>query len=185
MLVFLSWVFQNYFATQATEQRLRLERSQLAIDLQQSRMEQWHILYLQEKSKQEPDANTLTAASFKTLQSYLNVAAWSSVRLRENPADENADVQEKYKVHERLVTLYKSGNLEALEDDLRTVIALESQLRISDIFSDEFRKRYARVEEREKRLTWLFVFTYALGSVMIGADFMLKLRRDLTSPDRP
>ncbi|PZR84980.1 MAG: hypothetical protein DLM68_11630 [Hyphomicrobiales bacterium] len=55
---------------------------------------------------------------------------------------------------------------------------IESQLGLSDRFAAQFKKRYAKVSEDEKRFTLLFISTYLLGSVMIGTDFMLKHRRE-------
>jgi len=169
-------MLQNKYTGEATADRLRLERSQLTIDLQQMRMEQWQIAYMQEKAKQQPNSAVLLAAAFKALQAKANLAAWSSARVSEEQSDAAAAIQGIQPVRLGLAKLFKEGNLQALEDDLHSSAALDSELGITELFTEKFKERYARISEREDRLTWFFVLTYILGSMMIGADFVLKSR---------
>ena len=50
VLIFVSWILQNHSTSAATQERIRLQNSQMIIDLEQTRMEQWQILYLTEKA---------------------------------------------------------------------------------------------------------------------------------------
>ena len=183
ILIFVSWVFENKYANEATEERLRLERSQMAIDLQQIRMEQWQILYLQEKSKPDPDQKIVMAAAFKALQSYANLVSWSFARVRDAQSEAARDIQDKNQVQDNLIRRYKAGDVAALEEDLKNVATIESQLGIAKKLSEKFNEKYAKVTARKERITWIFLAAYVLGSVMVGVDFMLKLGQQVTKPE--
>jgi hypothetical protein len=174
--MFLSWILQYHFAAEATGARLYLERSQLSIDLQQIRMEQWHILYLQEKAKPTPDQQVLLASAFKSLQAYLNLAAWSSARVREDDVSAAKDIDEKNAVQVNLIALYKAGDLNALEKDLRTTGLIESRFDLANIWGAAFHKKLYEVKCRENRYTMLFVSTFALGGLVAAWDFMSRIR---------
>ncbi|MBA7657099.1 hypothetical protein ES703_65030 [subsurface metagenome] len=75
ILVFASWILQNRFTADVMQERTRLQNSQTVIDLEQLRMEQWQIMYLTEKRKQNPDPEILLPSVFKALQAYLNLSA--------------------------------------------------------------------------------------------------------------
>ena len=178
ILIFLSWIYQNQLLSNATEERIKLENTQTAIDLQEVRMEMWHKAYVDEKTKQNPDTQILLNTTFKTLQSYLNILAWSSVRIKDNEFDKRNAIEEKYLAQETLTKWYQNKDLKALETDLGTVIKRENETRFQKQLTEEYGKRLVKIDEKEKRYTRLFIFLYVFGSMLIGLEFMLKLNKD-------
>jgi hypothetical protein len=171
ILIFVSWVFQYKYASEATEERLRLERTQTAIDLQQLRLDQWNILYLQEMSKKDADQKVILAATFKQLQSSLNLTAWSSARV-DDPAQAAQDIAEKKQAEARLMELYKAGNFQALDSDLKKSVTIENEFNLTETLNNAFSRKYSQLVADERLKTWIFLATFILGSVMIGVDFM-------------
>jgi hypothetical protein len=180
--MFASWILQNEFAAQSTEERLHLESTQLTIDVAQLRMEQWRILYMQEKAKASPDTKILLAAAFKTLQAELNLAAWSSARVREDESESEKDIQDKNEVQKKLTERYKSRDLEALETDLRESTAIENQFNLPDIWTESFGTKLARARQLEHTYTILFISTFALGSFVAAWDFIRRIRQAADPP---
>ncbi|MDE5421345.1 hypothetical protein L3073_03920 [Ancylomarina sp. DW003] len=178
ILIFLSWVYQNQLLSTATEERIKLENTQISIDLQEIRMEMWHKAYVEEKTKQNPDTQILLNTSFKTLQSYLNIIAWSSIRTRNDELDKQKDIKGKYLTLDTLTKWYQSKNLKALETDLGTVIKRENELRFEDQFANKYGKKLVEIDLTVKLYTRLFIILFAIGSILIGLDFMLKLNKD-------
>lgn len=131
---------------------------------------------MEEKAKSQPDSKVLLAATFKALQADANLAAWSAARVRDENDDAKLDVQAIAHVRDSLTKLYKEGNLTALEADLNTVVQLDDKLGMADFLTDKFKERYAKVSEKERSLTLLFILTYVLGSIMVGVDFVLQGR---------
>ncbi len=177
ILIFLSWFYQNQLLSSATEKKIKLENTQISIDLQEIRMEMWHKAYIEEVTKQKPDTQTLLNASFKTLQSFLNIMAWSSVRLRSNELDKQNDIKEKHLTQDNLTKWYQSKNLNALETDLGTAIKRVNELGIDDKFAMEYGRKLAEIDLNVKLYSRLYIFLYVIGSILVGLDFMLKNRR--------
>ena len=175
ILIFLSWVFQNKLANDATAERLRLERAQLAIDLQQMRMNLWEIAYLQEKSKDRPNNDVLLAAAFKALQSRLNLFAWSFAAIRDDEASISRDITEKNFIQENLIERFKQRNLQQLENDLSESAKIEDKHRLASTLHTKFTKKYEEIAAKEDKYTLMFILTYIIGSVMVAIDFSLKL----------
>lgn len=173
-LIFLSWVFQNKTVADATGKRLYLERSQLAIDLQQMRMEHWNAIYLQEKSKPQPSDKIVRVAALKTLQSYGNIVAWSSARLQTNPLKAESDIAEKNAVQRAMET----STTAEIEADLTKSFQLENELHIAGEFASRFNAAYTDVTSTENMFTLLFLATYILGSILVGFEFMFKIQHD-------
>ena len=187
--MFVSWIFQNQFAAGFTEERLALERTQPTIDLAQLRMEQWEILYLQEKAKPNPDRNILLTAAFKTLQARLNLEAGSSARRRKAESEAAKDISEKNEVQESLAERYKSGDLEWLEKDLQQSAAISNEFNLGGIENEDFGEKLARARQLEHWFTVLFVSTFALGSFAAAWDYVRRIRRAIvvaaTEPKQP
>jgi hypothetical protein len=177
VLMFCSWICQNQFAAQFSEERQRLERTQLSIDLAQLRMEQWQVVYMQEKAKSNPDSKILLAASFKALQAHLNAVAWSSAGGREDEAQAAQDIYSKNVVQGKLAERYKHGELEALEKDLNESAAIENQLDVVGNLTEDFVKKFARTRQLENWCTTLFIIMFALGSFVAALDFVRRRRR--------
>lgn len=177
-LIFLSWVYQNQLLSTATEEKIKLENTQISIDLQEIRMEMWHKAYVEEKTKQKPDTQILLNASFKTLQSYLNIIAWSSVRVRNNELNKQKDIKGKYLALESITNWYQSKNLKALETDLGTAIKRENELRFENLISNKYGKKLAEIDLNLKLYTRLFIILYVIGSILVGLEFMLKLNKN-------
>jgi len=177
ILIFLSWFYQNQLLSSATEDKIRLENTQISIDLQEIRMEMWHNAYVEEKTKQKPDTQILLNTSFKTLQSFLNIIAWSSVRLRDNELDKQSDIKGKYLTQNNLTKWYQNKNLNSLETDLATAIKRVNELGIEDNFSIEYGRKLAEIDANVKLYSRLYIFLYVIGSVLLGFEFMLKNRR--------
>jgi len=126
---------------------------------------------MQEKSKKDPDQKVILAAAFKQLQCLLNLTAWSSARV-DDPAQAARDISEKNQVEARLMDLYKTGNLQALESDLQKSVTVDNELNLVEKFNDAFNRKYDQLVADERIKTRIFLAAFVLGSVMIGMDFM-------------
>lgn len=180
IVMFLSWILQSQFASNAAAERMRLDRSQLSIDLQQMRMESWQAIYMQEKAKAEPNKSILLASAYKTLQSQLNLAAWASARIREKESDAGSDISQKNAVQAALAKMYRDQDLAALEDDLRKSANVLNQLNVIENFNSKFEERMTDVRRQEQWFTLLFSGLYVLGTFMLGVQFLLKFRAERT-----
>jgi hypothetical protein len=173
ILMSLSWVFQYKFATDANAERSQLEQSQTIVDISELRMDQWEILYLQEKSKKDPDQTILLVAAFKELQSLYNLMSDASARVRSDDAQIANDIAVKNQAQVEIADLYAAGNLVALESYLQKSATVANYT--GPKFNNAFSHKYFEVLEHEQRMTWTFLTLFILGSLLIGVDYV---RRD-------
>lgn len=75
-LILISFVAQNGLLPIYVDEARRLERSQLAIGIEQARRDMWHAVYLREKEK-KPLSFAGGVAAVNTLQANKTILAWS------------------------------------------------------------------------------------------------------------
>jgi hypothetical protein len=166
----LSWVFQYKFATDANAERSQLEQSKTNVDIAELRMDQWEILYLQEKHKKDPDQTILLLAAFKELQSLYNLMSEASVRVRSDDVQVAKDISVKNQAQSEIADLYAAGNLVALESYLRESATVANY--VGHKFNNAFSNKYSEVLQHEQRMTWTFLTLFILGSLLIGVDYV-------------
>src|SRR5215210_1128320 len=80
-LIFASRIRQNYFKSNWTTERNRLERSQLVLDIEQGRANLWELALSQELNKEKPDEDVLLLTARQVIETEMLLSSWSEGRL--------------------------------------------------------------------------------------------------------
>ena len=175
ILFFASWILQNRFASRWTEQRLHLERGQLVIDVQEVRMEQWQIPFLQERYKREPDKRLLAASALKLIQSLSNLNYWSAARVATGPTAEKL-IGEKNALQDKALELYRDGQVDALVKLYESSTVISNRMQIPEVTTQAFGDRLREVNRNEDWYNVTFFITYCIGTLMIGWEWVRNRR---------
>ena len=184
VLLFVSWVAQNYQQSTWADERQRLMRSQSVLDVGEVRMEHWLALFMAEKAKVIPDRKLLGAYGYKLLQSDRNLAAWGAVRLEKDGAAVSRIFQKR---DDLLGVAYRLYQEEKTEDLVRLVEqTLDATIKAGVVERDtqRFFDAVDVVNQQEEFWNRTFLLSYVLGALLIGVAYLLDWRRATGPPNQ-
>ncbi len=93
LLIFASWLTQNWLKVHWEGEKAKLERSQLAVDIEQNRMDEWTNTLWQELHREKPSKEVLGLSAQKIIETSSNLSAWIRGRLMDDPVAYSAIIQ--------------------------------------------------------------------------------------------
>lgn len=177
VLLFAAFVAQNYYKAVWSEEKARLARSQLAIDVAEVRMEHWLAILLAEQRKPSPDPEILKAVTFKFIVAFSNLEAWAAVRTMEDAMASEMVLSSKNKYHEQARNLWKASDLDGLTRLANKLIAVARNVEQSVDLNARFLKLYDQVRRDEAFWDKVYLLAYVIGSLLLGVAYLLHRTR--------
>lgn len=178
-ILFVAFLAQNVYSTQWASERARLERSQLVIDLEQTRRDYWLVLYESETSKAEANQRVLGLALENLLEANGNLLVWSSGRTMSSGTDYQQALDARNRTRTEAQQLRQSGDIQGLSAlAARTSIATAIQMPLTD---QRFFAAVDKVEERQKRWTQVFIWSYVCASLLFAGAYLRERWRESES----
>ena len=168
-----SFISQNYYKSRWSDERARLARSQLVVDVAEVRMEHWQTLLRSEQSRPAPDQELLKLAALKYIESLGNLEAWAAVKTMQDVRAANLMLGVKNAITKRAQDVYRRG-------DLRELIRLANQLgaSVKDLdekfdLNERFKTLVDAVNAEEAWWDRMYMSAYIVGSIIVGTAFLL------------
>ena len=95
LMIFASWLTQNWLKVHWEGEKAKLERSQLAVDIEQNRTDEWTNTLWQELHKEKPSKEVLGLSALKIIETSSNLSAWIRGRLMDDPVAYSRIIQNK------------------------------------------------------------------------------------------
>ena len=170
VLIFASWISQNYFKTQWSEQKSELDRFQTAILISEMMATQWELFYLQEASKNSPENSFVGLAAIKHIEANLFLPAW----LEKSIVKDEAEYQRKLAILDRIDELSKNLYKEKKFKELMHLSdeAKEKANELQTDLSKTYHARLKQVVEQEKFWSYTFLIAYVVGSFLLGFGYL-------------
>lgn len=110
LLIFASWLTQNWLKAHWENEKSKLERSQLAVDIEQNRMDEWTNALWQELHKEKPSKEVLGLSALKIIETSSNLSAWIRGRLMDDPAAYRDTIQKKKQLQSDARAMFEKGD---------------------------------------------------------------------------
>lgn len=173
-LIFLSFIAQNALLPVYVDEARRLERSQLAISLEQARRDMWHSVYLTEKA-QKPLSSAGAVALVSFLEANKTILAWSFGRTSDDAGAYEGKLQSRERTVQQARVLLASGKLEELE-----ALALASGIETAVVLPEDDQRFFDAITSArrgEKMWNIIFLITYTAGALLVGGDALIQRRK--------
>lgn len=168
-LIFFSWVAQNKFKSDWTDEKNYLQQVQMFISVEDGRMNQWWIAYEQEPVNPSQNEGRLALYALKLLQAQTNLIAWGDARLANNDQVKNDIIEAKNAAQKRAIQEYESKNYKAIFKALGSVVKFSNEHTDSQIV--EAGRKLNKVRAEEKKWDTIFIALYIIGSCLLAIQF--------------
>jgi len=112
-VLFLSWLFQNYFETNRRDELDYLNQAQLLISVEEGHLSQWSAVLLVEQAKDTPNENIVRSAALKAAQHQLNMLTWAEARVTDPEVHETI-LNNKALIQKAIIMAYEQPNTAGL-----------------------------------------------------------------------
>ena len=165
LILFASWVSQNYFSASRVDELAYLDRAQILISIEEGHFSQWLGIFLVEESKNSPSDEVLRHSAFKAAQHQLNIISWATARVTD-PATHDNLLIEKRELAKKLVSAYSSGNSVEVIKWLSTLTSAANSEgpKLMAAFEDRYNGIRRESEQWNKR----FLILYLVGSAFVS-----------------
>jgi hypothetical protein len=172
VLIFVSWILQNHYSRKWSGEVQDLINRQLTLDVQQLRMEMWNAAFIFESSRMPVNKEALGVAAFKMVQAMANMSAWSADRFADSESRLESIYNAKARLKKRAEGFLKDRAYDSLITVMHAMIDADNSLQLSNIESQAAVLLRNKIEKKTIIANVFFVLTYALGSVLIGYQWM-------------
>ncbi|SRR6266446_3904426 len=171
ILIFVSWVLQNYFQQESQAKIRHLELSQQLIMMEELNQNQWLTLYTTERLSQSPRTEIINVSALQSYLHALNLLTWSAGRLEEDAEKASELIQKKRDLTSRAQQLFIENNTSELTASLNSIVQMGNAL--GPTLIDNANQAFQTARERETHVSRLFLLSYILGSGAIAIGFSL------------
>ena len=177
LLIFASWLTQNWLKVRWENEKARLERSQLAVDIEQTRMDEWTNTLWQELHKEKPSREVLGLSALKIIETSSNLSAWIRGRLMDDPASYADVIQKKKALQSNARVMFEKGDYENVVKASQYLQLLMKD--VDDEAMEHFGYRVSEVNRSQQSYDSIFLFAYIVGSALLAFEYVRKkLRHD-------
>ena len=177
IIIFLSWITQNYIKDKFHSEVLRIERNKLGISLNEVNKNLYQIFLNEEESRIKADSNYMDnrILAYSAYDSYANMLEYLGVTLATDDADslkindsifkENLDNLKKWSNEERIDLLQRfAQDLSKWEKDngMNTVWTYQDKL--------------ATIRSNEDLAGKIYLVLYCIGALCLGYAFIIDYR---------
>lgn len=165
VLLFGSWIAQNYYGAAKGDELAYLNQAQLLISVEEGHFSVWLSTLLIEQQKDKPSSKILKDAALKAAQHQLNILTWATARVTD-PGTHQDLLTEKRQLQERIAQAYKQeqpGEIIAWLNAL--VTTAESR---GPALVEAFAARYARSRDEKESWNTRFLILYILGTLLVA-----------------
>lgn len=172
LMIFCSWLADNHFGSRWVDDRIRLDRSQLAIDVQEVREEHWRAVYLDEVSKEHPSRTRLGEAGMRYIEANQNLSVWGALRVADDPAEAESFKRRRDSLRVISRMFVAQGRLDSLAALIDRITMEGNRNQESVVMTQMF---FAKVNEvTAKRDLWrdIFFWSFVAGSVLLAIGWV-------------
>ena len=180
VVLFTSWLSQNYFEAERQGELTYLNQAQLLISIEEGHFSRWFGLLLVEQAKSPPNQEVLRDASLKAAQHQLNILTWATARVTD-PATHARLLEDKNKLQEKLRAAHEKADTKALSALLNTMTAAADKH--GPVLIEAFTKRYNEARNAQSFWRKVFLVSYVGGLLLTGFGAFLAWQRGLKASE--
>jgi hypothetical protein len=173
-LLFVAFIAQNAIMPLWTDEVRRLERSQLAIDIETARRDLWVVAFA-DASRTKADPELVATFLVRVLEANKRLLSWSAGRIAQSAEEYSKILADRDITIERARQLAKSRDPSALLP-MAARAAKDTEV-LLPLHDEKFFEAVDDARSRETRWYWTFVGMYVVGSALVGFDFVRERRR--------
>ena len=170
IVIFTSWISQNYFKSRWFNDKLYLEKTQQLIELETLNAQHWEFIFNIEAKETNPNKVRHILSAYNYVKSVTKILAWEEARVSEDGSKE-APIFVKNMIHAKAKEALLKNDIKGLTK--LVIIARETQNKfIKDLDNRFFTKLY---EANSKSSLWdkIFLMAYVVGSLLIAVRWWL------------
>jgi hypothetical protein len=175
LLIFASWLTQNWLKVHWESEKAKLERSQLAVDIEQNRMDEWTNTLWQELHREKPSKEVLALSALKIIETSSNLSAWIRGRLMDDPVAYRGIIEKKKQLQADARAMFEKGDYDNVVNASQYLQLLMRDT--DDEAMEQFGYRVDAVNRSQRRYDSIFLLAYILGSGLLAFEYVRKKLR--------
>lgn len=170
IILFSSWISQNYFKSRWLDERLYLEKTQFLIEIEGITTKQCEMRLNTEAMKNPQDTTLYSLAAYNYIESLTRILAWEEARISED---------ERKQIPILVKNLTQTGAKEMLKkNDLNGLLQLASsaneiQNKFIKGLDEEYFSQLGKAILKSSFWDRMFLLLYVIGSLLIGTRWIL------------
>ena len=109
VILFGSWIFQNYFEAKWQDELAYLNAAQTQISVEEGHFTTWFVALYKEQRLSPPNDDVIHASALKAAQHQLNILTWATARVTD-PSTHSQLLADKVALSSRLEEAHRSGD---------------------------------------------------------------------------
>lgn len=173
VILFSSWIVQNYYQSKWSTEKEALKRSQLVIDIEEVQRTNLEIAYHKEFSKLPLDTAHLAFVELRLTEIFMNLISWSQARLDDNEENVARMFGIKHLVNDTDRLAFNQKNYSLINANFKEVTkSFGNNFRALD---DRFSQKYYEVENKSQQADNIFAGLYLAGTILLGIAYIDKV----------
>ncbi|HEU4789655.1 MAG TPA: hypothetical protein VFS71_08230 [Flavobacterium sp.] len=171
-ILFLSWIVEKKFESNWINEKQKLERSQLVIDITEVQRANYEVAYNVEAKKEKQDLVVLTFIQVGLCRTYINLLSWSKGRITDDAENYKKIINSKREIDSTNISSYNSGNYEKVHYNFEFVKSFFEKNYLD--LDNQFSVKVDEVDAKQNLWNIIFTLLYVLGSLLVGVSFVLE-----------
>lgn len=174
LLLFGSWIAQNYNESKWTNQLEWLEHIQTRIMEHEKMRDIWMIEHNTRDTSEPRDLKPRAFAALRMSKRTLHIMTWITAVNKTYEIDATVLLNRKNRFDE-LQTLFDNNKYEELIEKNKLIIK-EHNSQLTPSVVNGLNKKLATVRNRKDKWNFIFLWSYIIGTVLLGISWVMKQR---------
>ncbi|MET0946320.1 MAG: hypothetical protein ABWY22_12985 [Flavobacterium sp.] len=171
-ILFLSWIVEKKYESNWSNEKQKLERSQLVIDITEVQRANYEVAYNIETQKDKQDLVLLTFIQIGLCRTYMNLLSWSKGRVSDDTENYKKIINSKREIDSANISNYNSGNYEIVNSNFELVKSVFEKKYLD--LDNQFSVKVDEVDSKQNLWNIIFTILYVLGSILVGISFVIE-----------
>ena len=171
IIIFASWIVEKQLQSKWKEEKERLNRSQLVIDVTENRRANYEIALINEVQKDEKDELIIATCQQRLIRTYLDLLTWSKGRVSNDIDEYNRLIDSKREIDEQTRIAILKNDYTLISNYFELVFHVFNKTYM--VLDNDFLTQVSIVNENEKWWTNIFMLLYIVGSILLGVSYVM------------
>jgi|GEM_PF-6149314 len=172
-IMFFSWIAEKNFHSQWQSEKERLKNSQFLIEIRENSKANYEIALISEIQKEKSDEFLIANYQCRLSRIYMDLLSWSDGRVSTDIDKYNQLLESKYKVDEQNRESLLNGNYQIINNNFNNIVNVHKEVFAS--LDNEFINKVNEANDNLRVWTNRFIILYILGSICLGASYIIRL----------
>ena len=171
ILLFGSWITQNYLLIKWGNEVQFLNKAAAAITHSEINVDQWMILLISERSKESPRDEIVNTAALKVILHTASLLSWAESRITTKKETIRALLRERDELRKHAVERFNAGDTDELVKIVNKLNKYQND--VGKLVQEAEKKRRYDLLVKENVANILFLILYICGSLILGYAYIV------------